>query len=358
MRRKMFRTNLDYFEYAYHRGRWVVVPLFFVPDDAVGDDGNLHHFQLIPVDGQELPEPPLRRCVDLAYERISCDIKETILPWMLSKEEVTELCTRNNIPLLWVTGDQRNISINSKSHKSTRRDKRKYTCLNKTEYKRFIKNLKCINAQSSIIAQILWFFNSQLQAGDDYITLDEVLRLKVEDVDLEHGTSTCIKLHRSSTQGSHMVVHWLPEYIWTPLCQLIQQDSYFVFSNKNRGPLLPSDVARCFKKAGEVAEIKGTVSSLSLRPIGLKNFSTQRFQEISILEWDTLCLQVPNLIASRGTRPKHDQRCVFNAILYHLRTKTPIRKLPSIYPPAKAIHSQCRRWKKNGVFDLVLAARQ
>lgn len=366
--KKELRTNIDCFINAYHRGRWVSVPVFYVPNDAVGDDGCLHHIQLILVDEQELPKPP-RRCINHAYDSIT--IQETILPWRLSNKELKELCTKNDIPLSWVTGFQREISKNNITDRSSRRKKRKYTCINTTEYKKFIRELRKISCQSVIIAEILWFLNKRLQAGDDYITLEEILRMRIQDVDPEDGLTTCICLSRTSPQGCHMIGHYLPKYIWRPLCRLIRQDSLFVFSNKNHGPHLPSDIAKHFKKAGKLAGIKGSVCSLSLRPIGI-NCSVKhdvpkkirevgddvQLYEISIQEWKTLCRQVPKLIGNRGRPPTHNPRDIFNGILHHRITGTPIRKLPSNFPPAKAIHSQYRRWLKNGVFNLVLAARQ
>lgn len=351
--KKELRTNNKYFTSAYYQDRWVQVPLFYLPKDAIGEDGYLHHFQIIPVDGEKIDTiERARRQTDLAEQKINDSIKETILPWILPIKELKKICTNNDIPENWISGFQKKISKKETTKRSTRRNNRKCKALNPQAYKKLIRYLRKISPQSALIAEILWFFNKQLQAGDDYVTLAEVLRLRIQDVDPEISISPCIRLSRTSSSGSHMVVHFLPKYIFKPLCRLIEQDSFFVFSNKNGGPLLPGDVARHFKKAGQLAGIKEMVCSLSLRPVG----TPSKFEEISIQEWKILCHKIPYLIVKKGRPSKHDPRVIFNAILYIKRTGTPIRKLPPEYPPAKAIHSQYRRWKKNGVLNEVLAA--
>ncbi len=350
-------------QFAYYRGRWVNVPMFYVPRNALGEDGYLHQFQLIPVDGEKLPDSPPRRSCEEAFKFINKNTKETILPWMLSGDEVKELCTANDIPISWVTGLQRKVLKKTNIEKSSRRSDRKYCFLKKSEYDKFISRLKKINFQAAVIAEILWFLNRELQPGDDYITLEEVLRMKMNDVDPEDGITTCIHLFRTTSHGSHMVSHLLPEYIWQPLCNLIKNDSLFVFTNQDYGQLLPSDVSRFFKKAGKQAKIKKTVCSLSLRPIGKfkktkPNYCESKYSEVSIEEWENICLQVPEIKKRRGAPSQHDPRHVLNGILYHLRTETPIRKLPHSYPPFRAVHSLYRRWLINGVFESILSARK
>lgn len=364
------RTNVDCFIAAYHRNRWVAVPLFYIPLEAIGEDGHLHSYRFIPEDGQEFSTSLPRRSIP-AEENIHHQIQETILPWTLPKKELEELCTKNDISEYWISGNQRKISKKSSGDRSSRRKKRKYAVLKKTEYKKFISKLRKISKQSTVIADILWFLNERLKLGDGYVTLAEILRMRVRDVDPEDGITTCIRLKRTGLQGRHELLHYLPEFIWKPLCLLIKQDSVFVFSNKNRGPLLSIDVTKHFKKAGALAGIKGTISSLSLRPIGKQcpsqgdaskgikmTYDVTRLQEISVKEWKKLVTQIPGLIGKRGRSSEHNPRIIFNAILFHLRTSTPYRKLPSIYPPAKAVHSQYRRWKEKGVLDAVLKARK
>lgn len=369
--KRLLPGNVFCVDVAYFRGSWVFVPMFYVPAEAVDDDGCLHWFQFVPLDGKNISKPLPRRSIEEASRYIEENTKKTILPWMLSKKGLKDLCANNNIPLGWVTNQfPRNISKNKTNGRSSRRKKRKYSPLNEKDYIRFMRKLRKISKQSAVIAEILWFLNDRLSAGDDYITLEEVLRMQLQDVDPEDGVTTCIRLLRDSPQGSHMVVHYLPEYIWTPLCQVIKNDSLFVFSSKNRGPLLPSDIVRHFKQAGKLAGIKGSVCSLSLRPIGkcclpkdnaveaTESYDEAQLQEISAKEWKRLRDQIPSLIGKRGRSAKHNPRMIFNAILYHFRTRTPYRNLPHIYPPAKAVHSQYRRWREKGVLDAVLKARE
>lgn len=364
------RTNVDYFIAAYYKKRWVAVPLFYIPLEVIGEDGCLRSYRFIPEDGQELSKPLERSPVREEFD-IDHLVQESIIPWRLSKKDLKELCTNNDISEYWVTGNQRTISKNISDDRSTRRKKRKHSAIKKAEYKKFIAKLKKISKQSAVVAEILWFLNGRLMAGNDYITLAEVLRMRIRDIDPEDGITTCIRLKRTGKNSRHEVMHYLPEYIWRPLCALIKKDSVFVFSNKNLGSLLSGDVTDHFKKAAKLAGIKGTVCSLSLRPIGIdyipKNNThkdtkepndVRRLQEITSEEWEMLCNQIPNLIKKKGRHSEHDPRIVFNAILYHLRTGTPYRKLPSIYPSGLSVHSQLLRWNKKCIVEAVLEARK
>jgi integrase len=348
-------------DFAYHRGRWVDVPMFYVPQDAIGEDGGLHQFRLILVDGQKLPNPSPRRPCEAGYRYVDSKIRESVLPERMPLKELKELCTRNSIPLSWVKHDyQRTISQRDINQEETRNTPRKCIPLKLKEYKGFIKVLGKINASAKVIAEILWYFNSLLQTGNDYITLEEVLRLRVEDVDVDDGFSTRISLFRSSPSGCHLVAFPLPDEIWKALNSQMRADSLFAFSNRNRGPYLPGDIDKLFKKAAKKAEIKGAVSSLSLRPKRSnsthqsKKFRGLNMNNISSEEWEKICKLVPALTKRRGSPSSHDRRDTMNAILHHIETKTPIRKMPHW----RALESQYRRWKKNGVFDQILAARR
>jgi len=358
------RTNTDCFIAAYYKNCWVAVPLFYIPQEAIGEDGHLHSYSFVPLDGEELPKSS-----ESLHKRKEFDIDhlvgETILPWRLSKKDLKKLCTDNDISEYWVTGHVRSFSNSALG--LTRREKRKNLGLEKKDYKKFISKLRKLSEQSVVIAEILWFINRQLREGGSYITLAEVLRMRVRDVDPEDGIATCIRLKRTGQQNRHELFYSLPEYIWGSLCKLIKKDSVFVFSSKNLGPLLSGDVTEHFKKAGKQAGIKGTVCSLSLRPFCseyvpkrdldkyIKNpMDESNLQEITLEEWGMLCDRIPSLKGGKGRAPKHDPRAVFNAIIYHERTGTPYRKLPF----GRSVHSQFLRWDEKGIINAVLQARK
>jgi hypothetical protein len=187
--------------------------------------------------------------------------------------------------------------------------------------------------------------------ANDFIAIEELLRLRLCDVDPDDGISACISIRRSGTTLRHEVTQELPLDLWEELCEEIESDQYYVFRNKNGGPLLPQNLRKSFEKAGKRAGLKNPVTSLSLRPS-----SKVSNKEISAEEWKRLCPLVPELISKIGRPSKHDPRVIFNAILYHLRTNTPLRKLP-FKLSSKAIHSQYRRWTSNNIFQKVLAHR-
>jgi hypothetical protein len=60
---------------AYHKGRWVGVPVY-IPIEAIGEDGRIHYFQFIPLDGQEISMPTPRRCSQQAHKRILTQVKD------------------------------------------------------------------------------------------------------------------------------------------------------------------------------------------------------------------------------------------------------------------------------------------
>ncbi|NGX43633.1 MAG: hypothetical protein K940chlam7_01932 [Chlamydiae bacterium] len=327
----VMKINDIYFHSAYYGGRWVYVPMRYVPEEAVGEDGRLRKFRFIPVDGQALPEPKPGRDENRAYMRIASSVKETILPERLSDSEIKKLCTKNDIPLGWVTNRFQRKDVKEKTTlEPCRRSKRKITSLGKKSYKKFIKQLKSISKQSGVIAEILWFLNCELEKEDDYITLEEVLRLRIHDVDPDDGISTCITLSRSTSSGCHLVGYYLPESIWRSLCKEIRLDCLYVFSNDNGIPILPGSVNKGFQLAGELAGLKEPVTSLSLRPISNSNQTPKSsiskyvvelkdtpYKEISIDEYENMKRCVPSLNSKKGKPPTHDPRDMINAILYH-----------------------------------------
>lgn len=354
--------------YAYHKGNWVLVPLLHMPKEAIDEDGKIHQHQLILLEEQSPTISRPKRNSEPAFEKISLSVKGRIDPEKLSDAEIKSLCTKNNIPLSWVTNRFKKDFERTKTQGHNRRTKRKCAILNGRGYTKFIKELNRISKQSTLIAKILWFLNKRLAKCFDYITLEELLRLQIGDVDPDDGLGTCISLSRSNLSRSHLVGHFLPKHIWKALCKQIRADHLYVFSNKNGGPILPDTVNREFKEAGKAAGFKKPITSLSLRPMSpsnkskkqpicIRGHSNEKLKEISVTEWRSLCQAVPALIKKQGRPSKYDQRIIFNAILYYLRNETSLRKLPSTFPPAKAIHSQYRRWRDSGVFEEVLIAR-
>ena len=60
----------------------------------------------------------------------------------------------------------------------------------------------------------------------------------------------------------------------------------------------------------------------------------------------------------RTGRPGKDHRTVINAILWVLRTGAPWRDLPERYDPWRTVASRFYRWKRQGLWDRLLAAVQ
>jgi transposase len=57
--------------------------------------------------------------------------------------------------------------------------------------------------------------------------------------------------------------------------------------------------------------------------------------------------------AGHRAPPRHDLRCILDAILYVDRTGIPWRYLPHEYPPWETVYSYFARWQKDGVFEQV-----
>ena len=203
------------------------------------------------------------------------------------------------------------------------------------------------------------------------MTLEEVVRLQVKDVDPdEPNGSNCISLFRSGTK-CHMVVHYLPSRLWRAVCDQIKDDSVFVFSTKNGGPLLPVQVDACLKKAAKIAGFKETITSASLRPPFDKEQAEKSakkyhhdasvkpyFEPIAIEEWKVICERIPGILERKGRKAIHNPLDLLNAILHLLQTRSPIRKLPVSFPPWRAVESQQRRWKRAGILDKIIALRK
>lgn len=342
----MIDIETTHYQIAYYKGRWVKIPL---PPKELGYEDFAKNQTLF------LPFP--RKDYTLAYNNMASSATEIILPEQLSQADLKELRKNTNIFLRDITNQYKKYTPKkTDTQRLSSRLTRKYKSLTDDECKIFIKHLKRIDPKCAVIAQILWHVNSQLKEESEFITCEQILRLTLQDVDLSDDIFTCITLMRSASWGDSLMSCELPWEIRKALSQLMYPDRWYIFSNKKGGPLLPHNIDRIFKKASRQVGLKEVVTSLSLRP-QLK-LAEHNFNDISIEEWRVLCAKIPGLQPKRGKPPKYDHRDSFNGILYQKRTKTSFRNLPSNYPRGISLHSQYRRWKENGVFDAVLAARQ
>lgn len=335
---------------AYYKDRWVWVPILHPPENS--KEIFLPHFKIEILKGKKKILQAPKRCCQEALNRMAIEANETLLAHLLPLKEMKKFCVNNDIPIEWINNSyKKRTSKTSSTAKSNRTSKRNRKTLDGNDYRKFIKELGRINKRDALIAKILWFLNGKMSHANDFIALEELLRLRLCDVDPDDGISACISVRRSGNTLSHEVTQELPLNLWEELCKIIETDQYYIFRNKNGGPLLPQNLHKSFEKAGKRAGLKNPVTSLSLRP------STKvSYKEISAEEWERLCLLVPELTSKVGRPSKHDPRIIFNAILYHLRTNTSLRKLP-FKISSKAIHSQYRRWTSKNIFQKVLAQR-
>jgi len=194
---------------AYYKGKWVGILLFFIPDSA-----QEFHSARTP----NLEESAGSK----ARESISGSIKEFIVPCVMPKKELKELCKRNGIPLSWVTDKFPKKTRKNKGIR--RREKRKCRPLTPDEFRRFLQHLNRLDKTSGLVAKILWFLNRQLKQVGDFVTLEELLRLRIEEIAPKNDLEPYwIELRRSGFNGCSMIVHFLPKY----LCRKCHNLGYF-----------------------------------------------------------------------------------------------------------------------------------
>ena len=350
-----------YFGIAYWKKRWVSVPFFHLPNDGVTETGELTRFKFIPLNGQKIE--PIAKRENKALEKASELVKETIVPWLLSDQQLKQLCNKNDIPLAWVTDrfPQRAIK---KLKGVNRLEDRKYPSLKSKEFRLIRKQLNKLYPQAGLIVSILWYLNKTLGKGGSFVTLEEILRLQVQDIapESEEG-SNWISLIRPG----QFLVHSLPTQLWKSLCLQINDNSMFVFSNKYGGPFLSTQIDGYIKKAAKIIGFKESITSLFLRPqfnkkkvervakkyhidASVKNY----LKPVSLKKWGMICKHIPAILKRRGRKFTHDPLDLLNAILYLHRTRCSVRKLPIQFPPWKAVDSQYRRWEKIGIFEEIL----
>ncbi|MDF2550595.1 MAG: Transposase domain protein [Chlamydiales bacterium] len=339
--------------FAYYQGKWVYVPLLHALEEALSDEDS-------PLDTE------LQRHVNTVKDYIRSLIEEIINLDELSEIEIRRLCKDNDIPLRWVTNHFSELLPRDRTkQRLDNRSKRKLKVLDEITYNKFIKALSCVDKKALVIAKILWHINNKCRGAIDFntgksvnanvpfITLEEVLRLNLDDIGVFDNGHIFIQSKRRSCFYRRDATIVLPDSIGRSLWREISSNSWFIFANRKGGPLHAQNIDKIFKEAGKAAGIKEPVTSLSLRP-----FIDHLDRDISVEEWNLLCAKVPQLQSELGSPRIHDARDVFNAILYLERSGSSFRKLPTSYPPTKAVASQKGRWKKNGIYKAVLEARQ
>jgi hypothetical protein len=265
---------------AFIKGQWRYLMMLHVPNEAF-EDQSLHQIKINTIDSEvaELRRNEYRDC-EVIFDQIDSLITEIINPKTLSAKEIREICDLNDIPESWVRIENQSKRRGiSKSNRIKRRlghhpDNQP---LIKQEYRSFYKVLKRICSVSALIAEILWYFNSQLAPGDAYITLEELLRIKLYDVAAESSLPfTWLSVKCRTERGIHMVQFPLPYDLWERLnghiLKQMQKQHIFVFSTKSGGPLHSKHVLEKFKQAGKEVGIKQNVTSLCLGVTQLNKF--------------------------------------------------------------------------------------
>ncbi len=244
------------FGIAYWEKRWVAVPFFHVPEDAINESGDLMRFKVTPLEGHIIESPPRRE--NRALETMV--VSESIVPRLWSEKALKQLCKRNDLPLAWVTDGFPRKKCRT-SGDANRREDRKIKSLTPKEFRSIRRELDKLNKQAALIINILWFLNQSLGKGGGFVTLAEVVRLKADDISPENNDgSNWIQLIRTRGDRTHMVVHCLPPRLWKSLCSQIDETSPFVFSSRDEGPFLPGQIDSYLKRAAEKAGIKGTIT--------------------------------------------------------------------------------------------------
>ena len=79
--------------------------------------------------------------------------------------------------------------------------------------------------------------------------------------------------------------------------------------------------------------------------------------ELTDAQWAALAPLLPPQRPTTG-RPNKDHRLILEAIIWLDRTGAPWRDLPSEYGPWKTVASRFYRWRRQGIFDHLLAETQ
>jgi transposase len=79
--------------------------------------------------------------------------------------------------------------------------------------------------------------------------------------------------------------------------------------------------------------------------------------EISDEQWNLIQHLLPKRTANTGRKPR-DQRQMFNAMLWILRTGAPWRDLPERFGPWQTVYDYYRNWRDRGIFEKILQSLQ
>lgn len=342
-------SNYECCMVAVYKKRWVYVPVFYIPHGLIAE--NLDRMY-----------PHSLQTMLLKYPFI----KETILPDRIPKRDLNRICEVYHIPLPWVTGQCRRNFVRGKNRRSQLDNN---FPIDKPTFTIFLRQLKKVSKKSSVIAELLWHLNKNIPklCPGLFVTLEDILRLRITDIPerLQEHEPPLILIQLSLQP----VGHTIPKPLWRKLVRQIQRNanSPFLFPSKYGTPIFPTQIEKHFHTACEKAGIKRIISPLSFRFISstkktiqrhrtkkIKATNDQNFKEVSPKKWNHLCKVIPYLINKEGRKSKHNPRVLLNAILYHLRSKTPLRSLPKSFPHWQAVHSQYRRWQKKGLISKIL----
>lgn len=83
----------------------------------------------------------------------------------------------------------------------------------------------------------------------------------------------------------------------------------------------------------------------------------ERLYQLSDAQWEQIKASFPQRRGQSGFAAKIDNREVFEAVLFRLRTGCPWRDLPAAYGDWHAIHMRWQRWVKSGVPQRAMVAR-
>ncbi len=359
------------FTLAFYKGRWVKLPMFYVPAAAYDDEsGELRICSIELMEGPTLPALKIRD-ITSAKDKIWNLVTECLDLSSLSDEELRCVCRRNgDIPIEWVKRGVRRPSRNKKS-KTIRRlstEERTVKPLSLSKYRKIRNVLREKFPQSALICEILWKINQAFQDGGVYISLEDVVRLQVEDVAPDGGKNAKNWI-RFSYDGTKILVTHLPDAIWRRLCQYILEDSVFVFSTSTGAPLSAMQVNDHIKAASESiwGEKGKKVTAISFRPACdeevlekvkkslIDTKAKLHLDPILEKDWKEICSKFPEIMKGRGMNSSYDPREMMNALLWRIKEELSLAKVSSSPAFREALKSQERRWKKSGVFDKIMA---
>src|SRR5438105_4928436 len=79
--------------------------------------------------------------------------------------------------------------------------------------------------------------------------------------------------------------------------------------------------------------------------------------ELTDEQWALIGSLLPQRTARTG-RPPSDPRCMWNGIIWILRTGAPWRDLPERFGPWQTVYDHFATWRRSGTFERILKALQ